>query len=262
MPSFNLVFRRAKHSLFLRQIKHSNTTHLHICKVLNMSSRSRRTLSGSSTTSAPAQFKRAERPKLTERPSFKRKKIASVPRSPDERKVIAFNKPYDTLSQFTDGQGRQTLADFITIKDIYAAGRLDRDSEGLMILTNDGVLQARLTQPKAKAPKTYWVQVEGQPQEADLEQLRRGVTLKDGPTLPAQVEIIEPPLVWERHPPVRFRAAIPTTWLAITIIEGRNRQVRRMTAYIGFPTLRLIRYSIGNTTLETLQPGEWREIDL
>ncbi|MDK2602592.1 rRNA large subunit pseudouridine synthase E [Vibrio vulnificus] len=179
-----------------------------------------------------------------------------------ERKIIIFNKPYDTLSQFTDGEGRKTLADFIPVKDVYAAGRLDRDSEGLMVLTNDGILQAKLTQPKSKSPKTYWVQVEGAPTEAQLEPLRRGVELKDGLTLPAQVEIIQDPQLWERNPPVRFRAAIPTTWLAITIIEGRNRQVRRMTAHIGFPTLRLVRYSMGGMTLQDLQPGEWKEISL
>ncbi|HAS6219707.1 TPA: pseudouridine synthase [Vibrio vulnificus] len=179
-----------------------------------------------------------------------------------ERKIIIFNKPYDTLSQFTDGEGRKTLADFIPVKEVYAAGRLDRDSEGLMVLTNDGILQAKLTQPKSKSPKTYWVQVEGAPTEAQLEPLRRGVELKDGLTLPAQVEIIQDLQLWERNPPVRFRAAIPTTWLAITIIEGRNRQVRRMTAHIGFPTLRLVRYSMGGMTLQDLQPGEWKEISL
>ncbi|WP_174855832.1 pseudouridine synthase [Vibrio taketomensis] len=182
--------------------------------------------------------------------------------SPQERKVLVFNKPFDTLTQFTDGEGRKTLADFIPVKDVYAAGRLDRDSEGLLVLTNDGILQAKLTQPNSKSPKTYWVQVEGAPTQVDLDKLRKGVELKDGMTLPAKVEIMPEPQVWERNPPVRFRASIPTTWLAITIIEGRNRQVRRMTANIGFPTLRLIRYSMGDIVLGDLQPGEWKEITL
>ncbi|WP_435247312.1 pseudouridine synthase [Vibrio sp. nBUS_14] len=192
---------------------------------------------------------------------YKAKLTSAKPKvSVEDRKVILFNKPFDTLSQFTDGEGRKTLADFIPVKDVYAAGRLDRDSEGLMVLTNDGIFQAKLIQPNSKSPKTYWVQVEGAPSEEDLDKLRKGVELKDGMTLPAKVEVMAEPKVWDRNPPVRFRAAIPTTWLAITIIEGRNRQVRRMTANIGFPTLRLIRYSMGNMSVGQLQPGEWKEI--
>lgn len=196
------------------------------------------------------------------KPAFKKKTTQKPRPAPEDRKVLIFNKPFDVLSQFTDDQHRQTLADFITVKDVYAAGRLDRDSEGLLILTNDGVLQARLTQPESKSPKTYWVQVEGAPTEEDLEKLRQGVELKDGMTLPANVEIIETPDLWDRNPPVRFRAAIPTTWIAITIIEGRNRQVRRMTAHIGFPTLRLIRYSMGDWTIQDVPHGEWKEVSL
>ena len=196
------------------------------------------------------------------KPAFKKKNTQKPRPAPEDRKVLIFNKPFDVLSQFTDDQHRQTLADFITVKDVYAAGRLDRDSEGLLILTNDGVLQARLTQPESKSPKTYWVQVEGAPTEEDLEKLRQGVELKDGMTLPAKVEILEEPDLWERNPPVRFRAAIPTTWIALTIIEGRNRQVRRMTAHIGFPTLRLIRYSMGDWTIQDVPHGEWKEVSL
>jgi len=230
-----------------------------------MSPRSQRESKPSSTRHGKSVFKRSSSTKgTTHHSSRNRKKSASTkPRiAAEDRKVIIFNKPFDTLSQFTDGEGRKTLADFITVKDVYAAGRLDRDSEGLMVLTNDGILQAKLTQPKSKSPKAYWVQVDGAPSESDLDKLRKGVKLKDGMTLPAQVEVIEQPKVWDRNPPVRFRANIPTTWLAITIIEGRNRQVRRMTANIGFPTLRLIRYSMGDIKLGDLLPGEWKQIQI
>ncbi|GBU15729.1 ribosomal large subunit pseudouridine synthase E [Polaromonas sp.] len=178
-------------------------------------------------------------------------------------RLILFNKPYGVLSQFTPEGRWRGLKDFITIPDVYVAGRLDADSEGLLLLTDDGRLQARIAEPRFKLEKIYWVQVEGQPDEAALQALRLGVQLKDGLSRPARAELMAtPPTLWEREPPVRVRQSIPTAWLALGLKEGRNRQVRRMTAAVGFPTLRLIRAAIGPCTLKGLTPGDWREYTL
>ena len=179
-------------------------------------------------------------------------------------KLVLFNKPFQVMSQFSrpEDSDKQTLADFIDLPAVYPAGRLDYDSEGLLLLTNNGQLQHQIAHPNHKAAKVYWVQVEGIPNEEALNQLRKGVLLKDGPTRPALVSSIPQPDLWERNPPVRFRANIPTSWLEITITEGRNRQVRRMTAAVGFPTLRLIRAAIGEWHINGLQPGEFRVLEV
>ncbi len=179
--------------------------------------------------------------------------------------IVLFNKPFNVLSQFTDkgtqGSDRKTLSEFIPIPKVYPAGRLDRDSEGLLILTDNGRQQALISNPKHEMEKTYWVQIEGDPNDADFDPLRRGVALKDGMTRPAQVRLMDPPdQLWDRDPPIRERKSVPDRWIEVTITEGRNRQVRRMTAAVGLPTLRLIRYQIGQWTLDGMDVGSYRKL--
>lgn len=194
------------------------------------------------------------------KPYQKRRKSKSQP-GPANPKLVLFNKPYGVLTQFSGGEDEPTLKPYIPYNDVYPAGRLDKDSEGLLLLTNDGSLQDKISHPKHKLPKTYWVQVEGEPDEAVLQQLRDGVELNDGMTLPAEAFVMaEPDNLWPRNPPIRERQTIPDTWICLVIREGRNRQVRRMTAAVGHPTLRLIRAAIGPWRLAGMQPGQWREV--
>jgi 23S rRNA pseudouridine2457 synthase len=187
---------------------------------------------------------------------------APAVRAGDRTRVILLNKPFNVLCQFTDPGGRATLSDYLDLPGVYAAGRLDYDSEGLVLLTDSGPVQHRIADPRAKLPKTYWVQVEGVPTPEALRRLAAGVALRDGTTRPAQVALLEAPEIWLRTPAIRERRLIPTSWLSLTITEGKNRQVRRMTAAVGLPTLRLVRHSIGPWQLDGLAPGEWREAAL
>lgn len=201
---------------------------------------------------------RRPRPPRTAAARTQPRRVAKAP--PAEPRLLLLNKPFDVLTQFNDADGRATLKDFVPVPGVYPAGRLDRDSEGLLLLTNDGQLQARIADPKHKLAKSYWVQVEGEASEEQLQRLREGVELNDGMTLPAEARALDEPELWPRNPPVRFRKSVPTCWLELVIREGRNRQVRRMTAAVGLPTLRLVRVRIGPWSLDGLPPGEWREV--
>jgi 23S rRNA pseudouridine2457 synthase len=175
-------------------------------------------------------------------------------------RLFLLNKPYGVLCAFTDSRGRRTLADFVPARDVYPAGRLDFDSEGLVLLTDTGWLQEQISDPAHKLPKVYWVQVEGEPESSAIERLEQGILLRDGVSRPVTARVIEPPALWPRDPPIRVRRAIPTTWLSLTLFEGRKRQVRRMTAALGHPTLRLVRVAVGEWELGNLRPGEWTEV--